>query len=728
MEKAFLIWLDILGFQELAHEVAEQCNLSERKVRDDFIRIINEKVADLKKNGLIIGKKYGEGEDWLLATSSLDSVFQAITCLLDHNTEYRNCEKIPLEIGIGIMQYDRWAKLEGSKLIEENSTINFLKKPIIGYYRKWYKRTYLTSIKSTFIVLTEQVYDEMEPFDKEFCNEIEYDTSLETRRSERISFWVADSNNLLQRGRTLDFLSKIGKAESSWYRRIDRIFVPPIDYSNILQLLEKDQVVFLVGDPEIGKTYTAARILWEYYCKGYQPVWYPGAELQERLKARQLISEAAVNDNSITYFEDPFGKIRFEEREELKRRIGSFLDRIKNLNARVVITSREEVFKEFKKQKLSQSNLRALSVSMHLMKPSYDEKKMQTILLDWATEFKCKWLLNEPLKSVVTHEAVKKISTPLGVKDFALASKDVEDLESIKLLIKQKSKEVREAFAEEIAKMEREKILFLSLTYMLYLKADEVESVYKRTCQKLGLNCETKSFSCLQEEFSYRIKPPTAYTKFVFTHPSYEEGLVSSWNRIEVKPFLMKILNEVVKDELPAARGSCGLTLLKNFSDISFKDEAKQLIGSVLHDKSSITRYGIAQAFQSHFDEIPSDIALEYLEIMSHDRNSEIRATAISTSGRNLEKIPLETTLKFISQGLEDRAARVRLAAVGQVRHNMEIFPEEVVRKAISCCKELCDYSGWFISDCAWMTYSIFEKEFEKLKAHSPPTRKHIEF
>jgi hypothetical protein len=708
----------------LAHEVAEQCNLSERKVRDDFIRIINEKVTDLKKDGLIIGENYSEGEDWLLATSSLDSVFRAITCLLNHNTEYRNCEKIPLEIGIGVIQHDKWAKLEGNKLIEENSTIDFLKKPIIDYYRKWYKRTYSTSIKSTFIVFSEKVYDEMEPFDKEFCNKIDYEDSAETGKSDRISFWVADSHKLLQRGRTLDFLSKIGKAESSWYCRIDRIFVPPSDYQDILQLLEKNQVVFLVGDPEIGKTYTAVRILWEYYCKGYQPVWHPGAELQERLNARQLISEATVNDNSITYFEDPFGKIRFEDREELKRRIGSFLDRIKNLNARVVITSREEVFKEFEKQKLTQSNLRALSVSMHLMKPAYDEEKMQTILLDWATEFKCKWLLNAPLKSLVINEVTTKISTPLGVKDFALASKDVEEPEIIKLLIKQKSKEVREAFAEEIAKMEREKILFLSLTYMLYLRADEVESVYQRTCQKLGLDCETKSFSCLQEEFSYRIKPPTAYTKFEFTHPSYEEGLVSSWNRIEVKPFFMKILNEVVKDELPAARGSCGLTLLKNFSDISFKDEAKQLIGSVLHDKSSITRYGIAQAFQSHFDEIPSDIALEYLEIMSHDRNGEIRATAVSTSGRNLEKIPLEKALKYISQGLEDRAAWVRLAAVGQVRHNMELFPEEVVIKAISCCKELCDYTGWFISDCAWMTYSTFEKEFEKLKSGQPSSKR----
>ncbi len=255
---------------------------------------------------------------------------------------------------------------------------------------------------------------------------------------------------------------------------------------------------------------------------------------------------------------------------------------------------------------------------------------------------------------------------------------------------------------------------------MLYLKAEQVESVYQRICKRLYLDYEVNSFSSLISEFSYRIKPPRNYTKFEFTHPSYEEGLVTSWNKIEVNVFIMKMFDAIIKDELPAVRGCCGLILLKNFSDISFKNEAKKLIISVLHDKSPITRYGVVQAIEYYFDEIPSDIALECIEIMRHDRNREMRAAAVSASGRNLGKIPLDKSLEIVSQGLEDRAAWVRLIAVGQVRNNMENFPEQVVTKAISCCRDLFDYTGWFIRDFALTTYSTFEEEFKKLKTHQP--------
>jgi hypothetical protein len=201
---------------------------------------------------------------------------------------------------------------------------------------------------------------------------------------------------------------------------------------------------------------------------------------------------------------------------------------------------------------------------------------------------------------------------------------------------------------------------------------------------------------------------------------------VTSWNRPEVTPFIVKVLNEVVKDELPAARGSCGLILLEDFSDISFKQEAKRLISLVLHDRSSITRYGIAQALQNYFGEIPSDIALECLQLLSHDRNGEIRAAIVSTFGRNIGRLPLDSALKVVSEALDDRAAWVRLAAVGEVHYNMRVFPEDVVKKAISCCKALCNYSGWNIRYLAWISCHSFEQDFKKFKANPSKTIKHV--
>jgi hypothetical protein len=717
IEKQYLVWLDILGFEEMAREISEKLGVSERKVRDDFVRVINEKVKEVEDKGEIVGKRFGEGEDWLLVTPSLDSVFKIITIILDHNTEYKHYEKVPLEIGIGVGKYDKWARLDGSRLITETSTIKFLKTPIIDYYREWYRRTYSSSIRSTFIVLTELVYNEMERFDKEICKKVEYDSRPQMKKKNKFSFFIAETEKVIQRGMVFDFLERIGKSRSSWYRRIDRIFVPPNEYKNIIDCLEKWKVVFLVGDPEIGKTFTSLRILWEYYSQGYHPIWYSGSELGERIKIRQIMSDCKIVENSVVYLEDPFGKTRFEDREELRRTIGSFLSRIQVLNARVLITSREEVFKQFNREKLSQSDLQALTVEMRLMKPSYDRKQMETILLNWATEFGCNWLQRDDIRSFIIAKMVGTLTTPLSLRDFALASKDITDVNTIESLIKEKSREVKEAFAEEIAKMNKEKIMFLSLVYILHLlKTEKIKTIYNDKCHKFRLDSETNPFDYLLDHFESRISQGKDDAAFKFAHPSYEEGLVLSWNKIGVKPLLLKLVNELVKDNDWFVRGLCGFCLTKNFSDISFKDEGTAIIKAVLHDKNADARNGVAEAVRYFFGDISDELAFDLLNIMINDKNRFIRAAAIATVGENFKRFPIQESLRLISRGLEDRAAWVRFETVHTVRSNMEDLPEEFITKALELHEQLCHYTGWFIGYFASLGYSDFKEKVEEWK------------
>ena len=188
MEKNYLIWMDILGFEELAKEISKDSGVSERKVRDDFIRLIQEKVKEAEESGEIVGKKYGEGEDWLLVTRSIDSAFKVITNILDHNTQYKRYEKVPLEIGIGVGLFDKWARFDGNKLIRESSTIQFLKTRIIDCYHGWYFKTYSKSIKSTFVVLTESAYNQLDPLDKKICRKVEYESAKRKEKEKRPIF------------------------------------------------------------------------------------------------------------------------------------------------------------------------------------------------------------------------------------------------------------------------------------------------------------------------------------------------------------------------------------------------------------------------------------------------------------------------------------------------------------------------------------------------------------
>ena len=335
--KKYLIYLDILGFEALAEKVASEKGIDQRDVREKFIDVIKERVERLEVKGKIIGKKYGESDDWLLVTDALDKVFNCILEILDHDTGYRDYEKVPLEIGIGTGEYDKWARFDGTNLIVEDDTIKFYKTNIIGYYHKWYKIHNKQSPKSTFIVLTESTYHELEPLDRKICQEIKY--KKDGGKDEVVTFFVADVDKIQRRGRVFEFLEKIGYPGSKLYDRIDEIYVPPSEYEDLAKTLKENRILFITGTPEYGKTYTAVRLMWEFYNRGYEPRWIKGGNKTERNEVGRKLEDirSELKHGRIIYFEDPFGQIEYEKRYGLERGIGTIKDSVRQVEGAYVI-------------------------------------------------------------------------------------------------------------------------------------------------------------------------------------------------------------------------------------------------------------------------------------------------------------------------------------------------------------------------------------------------------
>lgn len=88
--------------------------------------------------------------------------------------EKRNDRKVSLEFAIGTGEYDQWARYDGKDLVVEDKTITFLKTGVVGKYAEYYKEMNDKSIKSTFIVLTESVY-ESDDLNQNICHEFYID-------------------------------------------------------------------------------------------------------------------------------------------------------------------------------------------------------------------------------------------------------------------------------------------------------------------------------------------------------------------------------------------------------------------------------------------------------------------------------------------------------------------------------------------------------------------------
>lgn len=513
-----------------------------------------------------------------------------------------------------------------------------------------------------------------------------------------------------------DFLKQIGRPKSEWYSKIDKVFVRPNEFEDILRVLEKDEAVFLVGDPEIGKTYTAVRLLWEYYLKGYKPKWHFGQEELQRIDVRRsIVDPSEIENGNIVYFEDPFGKASFEDREDLRRQIGNMFVKVKDVNARVIITSREEVFKKFQDRILSESDLQKLAIEMTL-KLSYDSHKKKEMLTQWAKAFGCKWLRVDHLKQSVIENASDKLQTPLSIRQFAFASKRGGDLSELISLMADESKETPRAFAEEIEHMEREKVLFLLIVFVLQgLEQRIVENVYTRLCKKFGLNLEANPFSHLKHWFRNKVVPHKEWHGFEFTHPSYMEGIVASLTVRAVTSFAFTVFSQLNKEPDPCVRGFVGFTLVRHFGEISSIRRMRRLIDRTLKDTKSEARYWTAAAISDNFAKLPKPLSRRYLRIMMEDTNRLVRKQVINAIDGNFNKISEEEKLDFLHKGLEDRAAEVRLETASCVDRHVEELPVDLIQKALDHEKELREYSGWRVRDWARIVYRVLRERIDEM-------------
>jgi len=676
--KKYVIWLDILGFDRLAKKIAEEKGVTERKVRDDFINVINERVKVVEARSEIMGKNYGERDDWILVASSLDLIFKIAFEILDHNTQYKNYEKIPLEIAVGIGEYDKWTRFDGRKLVVEESTTQFLKSRIIGYYHEWYKQNHNNeSPMSTFIILTESVHHQLEPLDRKICKKIEYKYKKDDGKEEVIDFFVVDVNKVQQRGKVFEFLEKIKRPGSKLYDRIDDLYVPPIEYGEIKKALRADRIVFITGTAEYGKTYTTVRLLWEYFNQDYEPTWIPGGEERERREVRKRLEEieSELKPHRVIYFEDPFGKVRYESRESLEREIGTIIECIRNVDdVYVIITSREEVFKEFENEQLSSVEVKKFEKKLNIKKPSYNYEKRREILLGWAESKDCKWLKDDYLKDVVLEQIKdeRSLPTPLSIRDFVISTINIAAKDRLMEKIEEKSKETARSFAEEIENMTEDKILFLSFPFISAFPPSLVRVEYEELVKELKVK-EHWEFDRILNWFKDD-KIVISEGRITFSHPSYFEALEHLLVKAGQLTWINKsIFSKVLFKLSEKDKVACEVAeaIANNFDELP-EDVRNQLLLRLSQRDEVAVAWDVGRAVVNNFNKFPEDVRNQLLLRLSE--NNDAAEDVASAVIDNFNKLPKNVQNLLFKLLKRDKAAR-DVAQV--VVHNFGKLPQD---------------------------------------------------
>ncbi|MEK6257339.1 MAG: PUA domain-containing protein [Planctomycetota bacterium] len=357
---------------------------------------------------------------------------------------------------------------------------------------------------------------------------------------------------------TSKFAAKIAHDDER-YRQIEKYFVPPKEFSAILDRLEKSKLVFIIGDPGIGKTYTAAMILKTYFDKGYEPIWFTGLEREERRVQRLTLENFEPLDRQIIYFEDPFGRLTFEKRDTIFSIFAPLTDRLIDVDARVVITSRKEIFEQFSRESLTSRELSGFVEEMNVVKPSYPPEAMKLILNKLAAG-RCAWYPDSECRAVVETAIAKgELNTPLGMRDLVYSTERVTRVQHLQSAIRRREEEEVLSFTREVLACDPPTKLLLAFVYLFgYCGQSFMLSPFETLSNSLDLGDQAMQQGMfthiLRSQLGYRIEQwGKVRTSLRFTHPAYEEAVAEAGMQdATMERMLSSIIECVYEQDFPA--------------------------------------------------------------------------------------------------------------------------------------------------------------------------------
>ncbi|HHT9126326.1 MAG TPA: hypothetical protein ACFYD6_10985 [Candidatus Brocadiia bacterium] len=473
-----------------------------------------------------------------------------------------------------------------------------------------------------------------------------------------------------------DFLEEIHQSRSDYSGAlIDKIFVPPDEFNEIERELKNNKFVIITGTAGYGKTYTALRLLWERYNEGYIPRWVSGKEPRQREEGRDLLAniDVLLKPRHIIYFEDPFGKTKYERSDDLKGRINFIIDSVKSKeDVYVILTSRKDVFEEFEKESYSIEEIKKFEKELNIINPSYSYEKKKKILEKWAEEKECTWLRDEKLKDVVFQslDDRERLPTPLSIHDFAIATEKIKEGRELEQKVKTYSKAVEKAFADEIIGLyesgRKDKALFLSFIFVSqYFEVDFVKQLYEKLKKENFEDFE----KILKEEHRVKIgKLLLAENRTLeFSHPLYFNALAYILGHAGCKNIFCEVLKEL--SHHTAVVGYVSWSVVENF--VKLPEDVRNLLFELAEkDEAGMA---VAWAVARNFDKLPEDVMGKLLLKLSE--NAQAGWYVAWALVGNFNKLPEN------ARGLLFKLAEKKEAAGGlalAIVNNLDMFSRDV--------------------------------------------------
>ena len=548
------------------------------------------------------------------------------------------------------------------------------------------------------------------------------------------AFFEKISNELFKRD--INRFCDLFRFEATRYRKMRDLFEPPHQYENMKEKLEKHKVLIILGEPHIGKTYTALNLLYDNYVKGFDVDFKSELYRKKMQEEIKFGWEKLLKPNTVIYFEDPFGKIKVENAQIFKSEFKRFLERILNSESMVIITSRSSIFKE-----IGDPNEFPEIVELMEENTSYDLLKRKKIIDRYVAVHRPAWqeLLNEVIDGRSLKEYIaEKLKEPHNIDLFFEKSKNITHM---KLLLEkiEESKEILEAFKQEIEISSMTERIFFYICYIFEEWGNSLrlaKNTYPKVLKNFDFDLYKYDFNSFLRKFNFRVE---IYGKVIseikFSHPEFSKAVEISFAKdidlfgnillklaknkdiiVKRKVAMIvgdnfeslpkkyrKILLELAEDGNGFVRGSVVEAIDTNFEKLP--EDYRKILFKLAKDRSGDVRKKVAITVCNNFEKLPEDYRRILFELIKY-RNGDTKEKVAETVGNNFQKLP-ERYQKILFRLAKDKDFSARSAVAHTIGKNFEKLPEDYRKILFKLAK---DRSGDVRVSVAITVCNNFEK------------------
>lgn len=463
------------------------------------------------------------------------------------------------------------------------------------------------------------------------------------------------------------------------YIHIDDVYVKPREYNQIERILKEKHIVFIIGPPHIGKTFSAVHFLWRYYKNyGREPRWIvpktgPGHEplpdtprrTGEELDDPAGVVTSAIGPSYVTYVEDIFGRTCNKEAQmgldDPHALLVNIVKRAQkgnpDVDARVILTSREELFDKASRRN---KNLESLVVrlrkrAIRMVMTSYGRAKRLDLMRKYSRLYECEWADKLPADVL---KAVDALDTPHAMRWYCELAKSATTAKKRCVCLQEARQELIRGFANEIVALDEKAMAALFTAALFWWEREHVtlREIFVAAVSNMAWPDPEAAWMQAMRALERRVRLAPTVT---FEHPAYESA-VGLAIRAKGPGLLFRTMAQALSQHHKAVMRCIAAWAIG--TQFGYKGaEYRVILAKLARDPSKEVRAVVGLVLASVFDRLDAE-GRELVAGLAKDRAVRVRslvASGLSFAVRRLDATGKEYLVRLAKSASAEVTAAV---------------------------------------------------------------------